>query len=164
MHAGEALWALYAMTADLERRSNSNPAVLAVAAQAYQACAVLSQHIGVPLPGPEQQVLLLAHLDGIKQAASAQHKVVTPDSIKDANGKFALELCDDILGVLSKIEEAQIFEAQAFVDSVREKTTSMRESVVSRQSASDKMVSSLHNMKTGAEKWLTNSDDKTPWE
>jgi len=94
----------------------------------------------------------------------AQHKQTAPTVMKDANGKFALELCDDILEALSKIENAQIFEAQGFVDSVREKTTSMRESVINRGSATDKMVSSLHNMKGGAEKWLENSSDKTPWE
>ncbi len=164
MHAGEALWALYAITADMERRSNSNPGTLAVAAQAYQACQVLAAHIGVPLPAPEQQVLLLAHIEQLKTAALSSHKSVAPSAITDANGRFALELCDDILGLLTKIEEAQIFEAQGFVDSVREKTTSMRESVVSRRSATDKMVNSLHNMKTGAEKWIHDSDDKTPWE
>lgn len=164
MHAGEALWALYAITADMERRSNSNPSTLAIAAHAYQACQVIAAHIGVPLPAPEQQVLLLNHIDQIKAAAMASHRTVTPAAITDANGKFALELCDDILVLLSKIESAQIFQAQEFVDSVREKTTSMRESVVNRRSATDKMVSSLHNMKTGAEKWLNDGNDKPPWE
>lgn len=165
MHAGEALWLLHAIISDMERRCRANPGTLAVAAQGQQACAVLAAYINIPLPAGDQAAQSQAYLEQLKAiAVAAQEANQKSKPITDANGKFGLELCDEILALLDRIETAGITSAAAYVDSVREKTSSMRESIVSRGWASEKMVSSLHNMKTGAEKWLNNHDDSPPWE
>lgn len=165
MHAGEALWMLHTIVSDLERRSSANPGALALAAQGHQACDVLATFLKIPLPVGDQVVANQAYVEQIKSAAAARYAATQSNlPITDANGKFALELCDEILAALDSIEALGIEAATNYAAGVRETTSSMRESIVARRSATDKMVNALHNMKAGAQRWLDNHGQKAPWE
>ena len=53
MHAGEALWTLYAFAVHLERRNKGKPSVINKVVKCTEACQILAAHMSYPLPTGE---------------------------------------------------------------------------------------------------------------
>ena len=65
----------------------------------------------------------------------------------------ALELCDEILEMTEELADNE--RAEEFAASVTEKVTSMKKWIEDNKRVTDKMTTSLGNMKAGCEKWLS---------
>lgn len=148
MHAGQALWNLCLLTYEQVAKAQNDP-VLAVA---LESCQVLSDFIKVPLPDQAALAHLARKNDELRGVQTLTSVPAAKPPAGSINGlaREALDHCNYILDNVDEVPE----KGAAFADSLRDKATSMKESITKAGTATDRQVSALENMHAGLDKWL----------
>jgi len=142
------LWTLYAALAAVGQRTLKDPGANALLTKAEECCAVLGQHIKVEPPPIDQKMLRAADLvERLVQADEAESKAST---ITDGAAREAFDLAVGILEDLDELPDR----AEEFTESVREKVTSMRDSIEKYDNVTAPMMKALQNMRGGVDRWL----------
>jgi hypothetical protein len=159
MHAGEALWDLYALLTHL--RSAVVPE--AVADAALKACGIIGDLIKVP--PPTQAVMqwrvdelfkrtgLLPIVPAVRAAAPSRHKATVPP--KDADAQEALDLCDSILENSTQVPD----KARDWADKGAEITRSIQSQVREKGTVTEKQLDLLRDKDEKVKRWLPKDDD-----
>jgi hypothetical protein len=147
MHAGEALWQLYAALEAIHKRAN-NGAVTLLVEKSEEFCAIIGTHLQTGLPPVDQRSLRAAALiEGLETLAKDEQ---SSNSLTNSEAKEAFDLALGILEDLDRLPAA----AADFSESVGEKVASMRDFIVKYDRVSPAQLKALQNMRGGVDRWL----------
>jgi hypothetical protein len=149
------MWNLVALMTYFERQNSTKPGVLKLTGLGHESCKVIAEWIKVPMPPSDALAIRLQLLQKMKDdveaqmRSSAQQRAAGPAS-------DALKLCETILAGLDTLQDDPDLPGSGldFVTSVREKATSMQESIQARNSVTEPMLAALHNMNRAVGNWL----------
>ncbi len=150
MHAGTALWHLYALLARINDNSPSGKL-------GYESLEVLSQHIKVALPNAEQLKQVMDYHDSI---GAAQEKPTRsePRTYKETasdmtvEAREALDMCNYIIDKTEDLPDEE--KANAYGESLSSKACSMRDSILQYKKVTGPMFNALAKMKAGLDRWF----------
>lgn len=176
MHAGEAICLLQALVTHFERQGSRDPGLLAITGKGQEACKVLADHIKVPLPEGEQRYTWQQYLSSLQDAARPKPSVAdcfkgpgdaapprtytSPPAgrQKSVSGDvtLAISTANELLDKLDEIEDRPDLNenGQDFVNSCREKAKSVLDQAESKNFVTEKQISMLNNMLSGADRWM----------
>lgn len=156
MHAGEALWNLYALVTFMERNCSSDPSMLKVTALGAESCKTLAEFINVKAPDDAMLQRLVDQLQRMHVESKPKQESRTPvtrtlGGVQSAPVTSALEMCESILRDLDDLPEA----ADEFKEGIDDKVSGMREWIKEKNHVTDKMGAALENMRRAVDKWLS---------
>lgn len=147
MHAGEALWQLYAALEAIQKRTKDGAVTLLIE-KAEEFCGVVGEHLQVGLPPVDQRSLRAAAL-----VESLETLVKDDESSKSLTNSEAKEAFDLALGILEDLDRLPT-RAVDFSESVGEKVASMRDYIVKYNRVTPAQLKALQNMRGGVDRWL----------
>jgi len=150
MHAGEALWQMYAMLELIERRAGTAKDVKTALPKARECCDIIARHMQVP-PPVEGQVEYRIDALSSELFEEEDGSVVT-----DGEAREAVDIANSILADLEELPES----ADDFGESVGEKVRSMREWIERNNHVTSRQRSALENMRAGTDRWMDGGRDE----
>lgn len=159
MQTGQAVWNIVAILQYLAVKPGTDPATLRLLEFGQESCKQLAEHTGINLPTSAELNNYTQYFDTtFFPAVSKRTAAPEPDASEVSHGPLhpsveeAIELSQAILSGCALLEDVQ--EASEFAESVSEKADSMLSWIKKNERVSEKMLTSLRNMKGGMDKWL----------
>ena len=147
MHAGEALWSLYAALAAVGQRTLKDQGANALLTHAEECCEVIGKHIQVGPPPMDQKMLRASEL--VERLVEEQESEKKASTIMGGEARDAFDLATGILADLEDLPE----KAEEFVESVGEKVRSMRSYIEDNDRVTAPMLKALQNIRGGVDRW-----------
>lgn len=153
MHAGAAIWNLHALITYLER--NADPGTQKLLKEfGHDSVDALVTFLKYRFPAPDQLSVILSLMEESAQAyrtaSQPQSQPQSQPKSLNADATKAVEHCDYIIDKVPDLPDG----AEEFANSVNDKATSMKQSILQRGSVTPKMLAALENMRAGVDKWL----------